>query len=159
MYAQAYLDSPLVIRVSGVFGPGGLFTPRGNFVELVFTASAQSGSPIQSMKPRRLFPPMLRPLPHARLISLKRVVPAYLHVGGGEAISWSISQVIFELASVHPIENRPASANIAATRRPRFSALSNHKMEHAGIAPMPPLRDAIATYVEERQHAKTHRSA
>lgn len=29
LYAQAYLDRPLIIRTSGVFGPGGMFTPRG----------------------------------------------------------------------------------------------------------------------------------
>src|SRR5262249_10316187 len=34
MYARAYLDNPLIIRTSGVFGPGGLQTARGNFVEL-----------------------------------------------------------------------------------------------------------------------------
>ncbi len=28
LYAQAYLDAPLLIRTSGVFGPGGLFTPQ-----------------------------------------------------------------------------------------------------------------------------------
>ena len=35
LYAQAYLNQPLIIRTSGVFGPGGMFTPRGNFVELM----------------------------------------------------------------------------------------------------------------------------
>ena len=32
LYAQAYLETPLVIRTSGVFGPGGLKTARGNFI-------------------------------------------------------------------------------------------------------------------------------
>src|SRR6185312_12946534 len=32
LYAQAYLDRALVVRTSGVFGPGGLRTARGNFV-------------------------------------------------------------------------------------------------------------------------------
>ncbi len=35
LYAQAYLDDPLIIRTSGVFGPGGLHTARGNFIELM----------------------------------------------------------------------------------------------------------------------------
>src|SRR5438552_1074828 len=34
LYAQAYLDRVLVVRTSGVFGPGGVNTARGNFVEL-----------------------------------------------------------------------------------------------------------------------------
>ena len=33
LYAQAYLDKPLIIRTSGVFGPGGLKTARGNFID------------------------------------------------------------------------------------------------------------------------------
>ena len=35
LYARAYLDHPLIIRTSGVFGPGGMDTARGNFVELM----------------------------------------------------------------------------------------------------------------------------
>ena len=35
LYAQAYLDGVLIVRTSGVFGPGGLDTARGNFVELM----------------------------------------------------------------------------------------------------------------------------
>src|SRR5512142_1874904 len=35
LYAQAYLDRTLIVRTSGVFGPGGLHTARGNFLELM----------------------------------------------------------------------------------------------------------------------------
>ena len=28
LYAQAYLADPIIIRTSGVFGPGGMFTPQ-----------------------------------------------------------------------------------------------------------------------------------
>ena len=31
LYARAYLDKPLIIRTSGVYGPGGLDTARGKF--------------------------------------------------------------------------------------------------------------------------------
>src|ERR1700679_3740462 len=40
LYAQAYLDNPLIIRTSGVFGPGGLKTARGNFIELMLRLAA-----------------------------------------------------------------------------------------------------------------------
>ena len=40
LYAQAYLDGPLIIRTSGVFGPGGLKTARGNFIELMLRLAA-----------------------------------------------------------------------------------------------------------------------
>ena len=35
LYACAYLENTVVVRTSGVFGPGGLATARGNFVELM----------------------------------------------------------------------------------------------------------------------------
>src|ERR1022692_1126713 len=40
LYAQAYLDRALLVRTSGVFGPGGLATARGNFVELMLRLAA-----------------------------------------------------------------------------------------------------------------------
>src|SRR5258708_3420178 len=45
LYAQAYLDRALVVRTSGVFGPGGLVTARGNFLELMLRLPA-SPNPI-----------------------------------------------------------------------------------------------------------------
>ena len=35
-------------------------------------------------------------------------------------------------------------------RRPKYSALSNAKMERAGVAPMPALREALERYFAER---------
>jgi dTDP-4-dehydrorhamnose reductase len=35
-------------------------------------------------------------------------------------------------------------------RRPKFSALSNGKMESVGVAPMPPLEEAVRNYLEIR---------
>ena len=37
-----------------------------------------------------------------------------------------------------------------AARRPKYSALSNAKMERAGLAPMPPLREAVEAYFAAR---------
>ncbi len=46
LYARAYLDKPLVIRTCGVFGPAGLKTARGNFVETMLRLAAK-GQPIR----------------------------------------------------------------------------------------------------------------
>src|SRR6266481_3495256 len=46
LYARAYLDKPLIVRTSGVFGPGGLNTARGNFIELMLRL-AGSTQPIR----------------------------------------------------------------------------------------------------------------
>ncbi len=68
LYAQAYLDNPLIIRTSGVFGPGGLKTARGNFIELMLrlAASQQSGSsktPIRVVPDDHFASPTYAPLP------------------------------------------------------------------------------------------------
>jgi dTDP-4-dehydrorhamnose reductase len=160
LYAQAYLDDPLIIRVSGVFGPGGLFTPRGNFVELMLRM-AQSGSPIRVVEDH-VASPTYAPALAARTVEfVEKGCKGIFHAGGGEPISWyNYAKLIFELANITP-ELKPTNEREyrTAARRPKFSALSNGKMEKAGITPMPPLREAIADYVEKRQNVKPHRSA
>jgi dTDP-4-dehydrorhamnose reductase len=83
------------------------------------------------------------------------------HVGGGEPISWyKYAALIFELAGLHP-ELKPTNEREyrTAARRPKYSALSNQKMEAAKIPPMPSLRDAVAEYLATRQTLKPIRSS
>lgn len=160
LYAQAYLDNPLIIRVSGVFGPGGLFTPRGNFVELMLRM-AQSGSPIRVVEDHVASPTYAPALASRTVEFVEKRCHGIFHAGGGEPISWyNYAKLIFELANVTP-ELKPTNEREyrTAARRPKFSALSNRKMEKTGITPMPPLRDAISDYLQKRQHVKPHRSA
>jgi len=44
----------------------------------------------------------------------------------------------------------PALAARTAAHRPKFSALSNGKMEKAGLVPMPPLEEALKDYFARR---------
>ena len=55
-YARAYLDNPLIIRTSGVFGLGGLQTARGNFVETMLRLAA-SGQPVRVVEDFVASPP------------------------------------------------------------------------------------------------------
>jgi dTDP-4-dehydrorhamnose reductase len=74
------------------------------------------------------------------------------HVGGGQAISWfDFARMIFEEAGMNP-ELRPTSdrEHRTSARRPRFSALSNAKMEQHGVTPMPPLRESVRAYMSLR---------
>jgi dTDP-4-dehydrorhamnose reductase len=83
------------------------------------------------------------------------------HLGGGEPISWyNYARLIFELAGISPaLQASDERQYRTAARRPKFSALSNEKLERAGIAPMPPLREAVKEYLEAREHVTAHRSA
>jgi dTDP-4-dehydrorhamnose reductase len=160
LYAQAYLEKALIIRTSGVFGPGGLFTPRGNFVELMLRL-ASGGSPIRVVEDH-VASPTYAPLLAGRTADLiERNYTGVFHVGGGQPISWyEYARIIFELAGLNP-ELKPTNEREyrTAARRPKFSALSNSKLEGAGIAPMPPLREAVSMYLAARKSATPHRSA
>jgi dTDP-4-dehydrorhamnose reductase len=88
-------------------------------------------------------------------------VQGLYHLGGGEAVSWyDYAKLIFELAGLSPqLQPTDEREYRTAARRPKFSALSNSKLEAAGIAPMPHFRDAVKDYLAARNHAIAHRSS
>jgi dTDP-4-dehydrorhamnose reductase len=151
LYAQAYLDNPLIIRTSGVFGPGGLNTARGNFIEAMLRLAA-SNQPIRVLNDH-VASPTYSPFLAARAVDLvDRNLTGIFHVGGGQPISWfDYAAMIFRVAGLHP-ELKPTNEREfrTAARRPKYSALSNAKMERAGIEPMPPLETAVKLYMQER---------
>ncbi len=158
LYAQAYLDAPLIVRTSGVFGPGGLQTARGNFVEVMMRL-ARSGQPIRVVEDH-VASPTYAPLLAARTLDLvERGLTGIFHVGGGTPVSWfHYAQEIFKVAPVEtkghpPVELHPTSEREyrTAARRPKFSALSNGKMEAAGLEAMPPLDQALRLYFAARE--------
>jgi dTDP-4-dehydrorhamnose reductase len=152
LYAQAYLQQPLIVRTSGVFGPGGMSTARGNFPETMLRL-AGSGHPIRVLEDN-VASPTYAPYLAARTADMvERKLTGVFHVGGGTAISWfDYARLIFEVAGLKP-ELRATTEREYRTpaRRPKFSALSNSKMERSGIEPMPPLREAVANYMEARR--------
>jgi dTDP-4-dehydrorhamnose reductase len=159
LYAQAYLTDPLIIRTSGVFGPGGMFTPRGNFVE-VMLRMAKANHSIRVLHDH-VASPTYAPALAARTVDMvERKMQGVYHLGGGEAISWyDYAKMIFELAGLSPaLQASDEREYRTAARRPKFSALSNSKLEAEGITPMPKFRDAVRDYLEAREHAIAHRS-
>jgi dTDP-4-dehydrorhamnose reductase len=153
LYAQAYLDKPLIIRTSGVFGPGGLKTARGNFIELMLRLAAGK-QPIRVVEDH-VASPTYAPLLAARTADLlEGKQHGLFHVGGGTAISWfDFASTIFRVAGVQPELRRTNEREYrTAARRPKFSALSNAKMEASGIEPMPPLESAIEMYLKAREN-------
>lgn len=152
LYAAAYLDRPLIIRTSGVFGPGGLKTARGNFIELMLRLAAGK-QPIRVVDDH-VASPTYAPLLAERTADLvERKQQGVFHVGGGQAISWfDYAAAIFRAAGLSP-DLRPTNEREfrTAARRPKFSALSNSKMESLGIQPMPPLIDAVRMYMDARR--------
>jgi len=151
-YACAYLEKPLIIRTSGVFGPGGLKTARGNFIELMLRLAAGK-QPIRVVDDH-VASPTYAPLLAARTAELvERNLHGVFHVGGGTAISWfDYAAMIFRVAGLTPDLRCTNEREFrTAARRPRYSALSNAKMESCGIEPMPPLETAVKMYMQARE--------
>jgi dTDP-4-dehydrorhamnose reductase len=147
LYAQAYLDRALIVRTSGVFGLGGLTSARGNFVELMLRL-AISGKPIRVVEDH-VASPTFAPLLASRTLDLVESGQAgVFHVAGGTPISWfQFARLIFETAGLQPALLATNEREYRTTaRRPRYSALSNAKMERVGLAPMPPLARALEQY-------------
>jgi dTDP-4-dehydrorhamnose reductase len=137
-----------------------MFTPRGNFLEMMLRL-ARTGNPIRVLQDHVASPTYAPAMAVRTAEMIERGLGGLFHMGGGEAISWyDYARLIFELAGLNP-ELTPTNEREYRTpaRRPKFSALSNQKLEAAGIAPMPSLRAAIAEYFQARVSATAHRSA
>ncbi len=155
LYARAYLDTPLIIRTSGVFGPGGLTTARGNFVELMLRLAAQ-GQPIRVIDDHFASPTFAPALAQRTADLVERGVTGLIHAGGGTPISWfDWAAKIFDAAGLKP-PLKPTNEREfrTAARRPKYSALSNAKMESLGVARMPSLDEAMRAYLETRNRAR-----
>jgi len=151
LYARAYHDAPLIVRTSGVFGPGGLSTARGNFVELMLRLASQ-GQTIRVVEDH-VASPTYAPALASRVADLvERNITGVIHAGGGTPISWFDWAVkIFDAASLKPALKPTNEREFrTAARRPKYSALSNAKLESLGIAPMPSLDEAIRDYMRMR---------
>ena len=152
LYARAYLSDPLIIRTSGVYGPGGLSTARGNFVEMMLRLAAQ-GNPIRVVEDHVASPTFAPALAVRTADLVERKITGILHIGGGTPISWfDWASKIFDAAGLKP-PLKPTNEREfrTAARRPRYSALSNAKLESAGIQPMPSLDQAIRAYLDTRK--------
>ncbi len=148
LYAQAYLDKPLVIRTSGVYGPD---TARGNFVESMLRRAA-SAETIRVLEDHVASPTFAPALASRTADLVERNATGIFHLGGGAPISWyGWAAKIFEAAGLNP-PLQPTNEHEFRTpaRRPKYSALSNAKAENLGIAPMPSLDECIRAYLAAR---------
>jgi len=151
LYARAYLDDLLVLRTSGVFGPAGMRTARGNFVELMLRLAA-SGQPIRVVEDMVASPTYAPALAHVTAELVQRGAQGTFHAGGGTAISWfDYARLIFSCAGLQPeLKATREREYRTPARRPVYSALSNAKIESLGIGPMPTVEKAIRSYLQVR---------
>ncbi len=151
LYAQAYCDSALVLRTSGVFGAAGRRTPGGNFVESMLRVALKN-QPIRVVQDHVASPTYAPELARVTADLVERGEMGIFHVGGGQAISWfDYAAKIFAKAGLSP-ELKPTNEREyrTAARRPKFSALENSHLARVGVAPMPSLDAQIDRYFAAR---------
>ncbi len=150
-YASAYLEDALIIRTAGVYGPWGHHTPGGNFVETMLRLAA-GGNPIKVVEDF-VGSPTYAPALAVRTAELVNAgASGIFHIGGGTPISfYDWAAKIFAAANLRPpLKPTNSSEFVTPARRPKYSALSNAKMESLGIAPMPTLDAALKSYFSKR---------
>jgi dTDP-4-dehydrorhamnose reductase len=152
LYAQAYLEEPLILRTSGVFGPAGIRTARGNFVELMLRL-ASNGQPIRVVEDYVASPTYAPELARCTADLVEQGVTGVLHAGGGEPVSWyNFALLIFRHAGLEPVLLPTNEREYrTAARRPKYSALSNAKMNGVLDSPMPPLEETLRDYFRQRK--------
>jgi dTDP-4-dehydrorhamnose reductase len=150
-YALAYCDSALILRTSGVFGPQGVKTVNGNFVETMLRLAAKGG-PIRVVADSVASPTYAPELARFSLDLAAQPESGIFHAGGGEAISWfDYAKLIFERAGLSPqLEVADSRLYRTPARRPKYSALENARAAAMGVPGFPGLRVQIDRYFTAR---------
>ena len=150
-YARAYLDRVLVLRVSGVYGAGGIRTARSNFPELMLRL-ADGGKEIRVVEDHVASPSFAPAVAERTLELVRRDARGVIHLGGGTPVSWyEWAKMIFTAGGRNPeVKATNEREYRTAARRPKYSALANQRLAELGIAPMPSLEEALKLYMAQR---------
>ena len=138
----------LIVRTSGVFGPGGNRVKGGSFVERI-VARARAGQALRVVADQ-VFSPTYAPDLAAALIALvDRGARGLVHVTNCGSCSWhELATAALEMAGVRATVEAIGSRELGApARRPPYSVLANERAHAAGLAPLRPWRDALAVFL------------
>ena len=153
LYVPIYCEKRYVFRVAGVFGPAGRFTRHGNFPELILRKVGE-GSPLRVVEDVFAAPTYAPALASRVIDALEGQIPYGLyHIGGGVSISWYhwALKILDQTGLRAEIQATSHREYKTPARRPRHAALSNAKIEAAGITPMPSLDEALTEYLRRRE--------
>jgi dTDP-4-dehydrorhamnose reductase len=145
MMAEAVGGPALVVRTSGVFGPGGSRAKGGSFVDRILER-ARTGATLRVVDDQRFAPTFAPDLAAALVTLVERKATGTVHVTNAGACSWyELARAALELADLPATVDRISSAELAApARRPLYSVLSNARFADLTGAPLRPWREALA---------------
>lgn len=150
-YAQAYCDSALILRTSGVFGAQGVRTANGNFVETMLRLAAKD-APIRVVADFVASPTYAPELARFAVDLVERSQSGIFHAGGGEPVSWyDYAKLIFACAGLKPaLEVADSRLYRTPARRPKYSALENARAAAIGVPPFPSFAEQVDRYFSAR---------
>ncbi len=141
----------IVVRTSGLYGPAGVASRRGNFVETMLRL-AERGGPVRVVTDQVLSPSSSRDVASKIVELVRQDRRGLFHVTNAGQCSWfEFAREIFALAGRAPVlEPITAAAFGARARRPAYSVLSHARLADAGLDDLRSWRDAVTAYLRER---------
>jgi dTDP-4-dehydrorhamnose reductase len=145
MMVEAVGAPVLLVRTSGVFGPGGSRAKGGSFVDRILER-AKTGAALRVVDDQRFAPTYAPDLAVALVGLIAAGATGTFHVANEGACSWyDLAVAALELADVRSTVHRISSAELAApARRPAYSVLSSARYAERTGAPVRPWRAALA---------------
>ena len=140
-----------VVRTAWVYGASG---PNPNFVKTMAILESKHNT-ITVVDDQRGSPTWSADLA-AGLVELATsgVPGGVLHAtGGGETTWWGLARAVFEELGADPERVRPTTSDqfVRPAPRPAYSVLSPAAWVAAGLTPLPPWREALATAFAEHE--------
>ena len=145
MMVEAVGAPSLVVRTSGVFGPGGSRSKGGSFVDRILE-KARTGAPLRVVGDQLFSPTYAPDLAAAVAFLIDGGARGLVHVTNEGACSWhDLAAAAVDISGVRAAVERINAAELgAAARRPAYSVLSTARYESLGGPPLRPWRDAVA---------------
>jgi dTDP-4-dehydrorhamnose reductase len=153
-FVRGLVERHYVVRTCGLYGLAGARRKNGNFVETMLRL-AREGREIRVVGDQVVTPTSAKELARkVRQLAETGRYGLYHITNGGECSWYEFAAAIFELSGLRPSLTETTSAAYGArARRPPYSVLDRHHLRQIGLDDMRSWRDALASYLEERNRA------
>jgi len=145
MMVEAVGAPALVVRTSGVFGPGGSRAKGGSFVDRILER-ARTGLPLRVVNDQTFSPTYAPDLAEALISLIDRGARGIVHVASEGACTWyDLAVAALEAGGVKAQVVPIATLDLGLpARRPPYSVLSTRRYADIGAGPLRSWRAALA---------------
>jgi len=152
---RAHCARHFIIRTCGLYGVWGSGGKGGNFVETMLRLASQ-GKPLRVVADQYCTPSYTVDIAEATAQLMKTQAHGLYHLTNADSSTWyEFAKAIFELAGVQADLSPITSEEFGAqAQRPPYSVLSMARYGSLGLLPPRPWREALRTYLDERQAKK-----